>query len=77
MTLDWSQVLQFALVVPMGYLFVLLRAVQAKQLQILSNVYTKAETDKMIDLKLAPMDVTLKEMKEDIAYIRQHLEKLS
>jgi hypothetical protein len=63
-----------AILIPLGYLATRLREV-SKMAQdnsrALRRYYTKDETDKMIDLKLDPISVSLSAIKEDIKEIKQ------
>jgi hypothetical protein len=74
MQLSWEAAVQFALIVPMGYLFLLLRTALSQLVALRNNTYTKEETDKMINLNLNPVNVKLTDIKEDITWIRSKLD---
>ncbi|MEE8598917.1 MAG: hypothetical protein V3S69_05325 [Dehalococcoidales bacterium] len=75
--MDWANAVPFALVIPMGYLFLLLRTTMAELATLRGTTYTKTEADKMTKLYIDPVSIAVKSIKEDVTWIRRALETKS
>lgn len=72
---DMKYWIQFALVIPMGWLLTIVLALRKDFNAFRSTVYTKDETDKMIQLNQKPLEQKLDMIQGDLHWIRKKMEE--
>ena len=67
---------QIAMLIPMGYLAGWIKALQAKVDMMKTDTYSKRDTEKMIALLLVPLEKDIEHIRQDMAEIKQLLERM-
>jgi hypothetical protein len=75
--MDVALIVQIAMLIPMGYLAGWIKVLQGKVDAIKQDTYNKADTDRMIQLLLAPLEKDIEHIRQDMSEIKKLLERMA